>query len=120
MAEQRKFGEKAKALAKKAGKAASSKARAAADLNGDGKVDAEDARIAAKWSKDKAAAIGKGAADVAKSVLKTELGKDAAAGAAIGAAVAVPVPVVGPLAGAAIGAGVGAYRNIKKKRLPEK
>jgi len=111
---------KAKALVKKAKNSASSKVRAAADLNADGKVDAEDAGIAAAWTKQKAIALGKGASSVAKSALRTELGKDAATGAGVGAVAAIPVPVVGPVAGAAVGAGVGVYKHLKKKRSSSK
>ena len=116
----RKLADEAKALARKAGKSASSKIRAASDLDADGKVDANDARIAAAWTKQKAVALGKGAHDLAKSALSTDLGKDVATAAGIGAVAAVPIPVVGPLAGATIGAGVGAYRNLKKKRSSSK
>ena len=112
----RNLTNKAKTLLKKAKKSASSTVHAAADLNADGKVDAEDARIAAAWGKEKAAVLGQGASDLAKAAIRTDLGGDVAAGAAIGALAAAPVPVIGPLAGAAIGAGVGVYKNIKNKR----
>jgi hypothetical protein len=117
---EKKLASSAKALIKKVNTSASSKVRAAADLNADGTVDSEDARIAAQWTKQKGVALGKGASEAAKSALSTELGKDVAAAAAIGAAVAVPVPIAGPLAGAAVGAAVGVYRNRKKKRWPSR
>ena len=120
VASDKKLANRAKALVTEAKKSAASKVRVAADLNADGKVDAEDARIAGAWSKRNAVKLGKKASDVAKSALRTDLGKDAAAGAAIGAVAAIPVPVVGPLAGAAIGAGVGVYKNVKKKRSSSK
>jgi len=107
----RKLADKAKTLVKKATKSASSKVHAAADLNDNGTIDSNDAKISAAWTRRYASAVGKGASELAKSALRTDRGKDAAAGAAIGAAVALPVPVVGPLAGAAIGAGVGVIKR---------
>ncbi len=85
------------------------------DLNGDGKVDEEDARIAAEWAKNTASSVGSEAARLGKEAIRSDLAKDAASGAAIGAAIAVPIPVLGPIAGAAIGAGLGAYKNFTKK-----
>ncbi len=85
------------------------------DLNGDGKVDYEDAKIAADWAKKRASAFGEEAVKIGKEAMQSDVVKDAAAGAAVGAVIAVPVPVIGPLAGAAIGAGLGVYKNIIKK-----
>jgi hypothetical protein len=85
------------------------------DLNGDGKVDEEDARIAAEWTKKQAVSLGNEAARLGKETVRSDLVKDAATGAAVGAAIAIPVPVIGPVAGAAIGATVGAYRNLTGK-----
>nr|WP_315227153.1 SHOCT domain-containing protein [uncultured Limnohabitans sp.] len=82
------------------------------DLNGDGKVDAQDAQIAAEWVKRQAIGLGGEAARLGKAALRSDLAKDSATGAAIGAAIAIPVPLIGPAAGAAIGATVGAYRNL--------
>jgi len=110
----RKLADKAKTLVKKATKSASSKVHAAADLNDNGTIDSNDAKISAAWTRRYASAVGKGASELAKSALRTDRGKDAAAGAAIGAAVALPVPVVGPLAGAAIGAGVGVIKTSRR------
>lgn len=107
--------EKLKKLGVKAKEVTSSAAVLVGDLNGDGKVDGEDARIAAGWAKKAATSIGDEAARLGKETLRSDMAKDAAAGAAVGAAVAVPVPVIGPLAGAAIGAGVGVYKNLTKK-----
>ena len=84
------------------------------DLNGDGVVDAEDARIATQWAKEKASAIGDEASKLGKAAVRSDLAKDAASGAAVGAAIAIPVPVIGPAAGAVIGAGLGIYKNITK------
>jgi len=104
----KRFGEKAKEVT-------SSAAVLVGDLNGDGKVDEADARIAAEWAKKTASAIGAEAGRLGKEAARSEMAKDAAAGAAVGAVVAIPVPVIGPLAGAAIGAGVGVYKNLTKK-----
>jgi hypothetical protein len=88
----------------------------AGDLNRDGKVDREDAGIAAGKAKKVASATAAGARKLGKRVLHHDVGKDAAAGAAIGAAVAVPVPVVGPLAGAAVGAIAGVINNVRSRK----
>ncbi|MEA5115460.1 MAG: SHOCT domain-containing protein [Geobacteraceae bacterium] len=104
--------EKMKDLAEKAKEAMSSAAVLVGDLNGDGKVDHEDAKIAAEWAKKRASVIGDEAAKLGKEALESTMVKDAAAGAVVGAAIAIPVPVIGPLAGAAIGAGLGVYKNI--------
>jgi len=85
------------------------------DLNGDGKVDQEDAKIAAEWAKKTVNAAGNEALKLGKHAMESDMVKDAAAGAAVGAVVAIPVPVIGPLAGAAVGAGVGVYKNLTKK-----
>ncbi len=85
------------------------------DLNGDGKIDAEDFKIAAAKAKEIGAATLSEAARVGKEALKSDMAKDAAAGAAVGAAVAIPVPLIGPAAGAVVGAGLGLYKNITKK-----
>lgn len=106
----KKFGDKAKEVA-------SSTAVIVGDLNGDGKVDEEDARIAAEWAKKTATSVGNEASRITKEALSSDMAKDAAAGAAVGAAIAVPVPVIGPMAGAAIGAGVGVYKNLTKKAI---
>lgn len=107
--------DKLKEMAAKAKNAASTAAILVGDLNGDGKVDEEDLKIAAEWAKKKANTIGNEASRLSKEALRSEMVKDAAAGAAIGAAIAVPVPVIGPLAGATIGAGLGVYKNIISK-----
>jgi hypothetical protein len=85
------------------------------DLNGDGKVDEEDARIAAEWTKKQAVSLGSEAARLGKEAARSDLAKDAATGAAVGAAIAIPIPLIGPIAGAAIGATIGAYRNLTGK-----
>ena len=110
--------DKLRELGQKAKDAISSAAVFVGDLNGDGKVDEEDARIAAAWAKKTATSIGDEASRLGKEALRSDLAKDAASGAAIGAVIAVPVPVIGPMAGAAIGAGVGVYKNLTKKANP--
>jgi hypothetical protein len=110
--------DKLKSLAGKVGDAVSSTTVLIGDLNGDGKVDEEDARIAAEWAKKTANSIGDEAVRLGKEAIRSDLAKDAAAGAAIGAVVAIPVPVIGPMAGAAIGAGLGVYRIFTKTSQP--
>jgi hypothetical protein len=85
------------------------------DLNGDGKVDEEDLKIATARAKGFASDAAVGAAKMGKEALKSDMAKDAAAGAAVGAAVAIPIPLIGPAAGAVVGAGLGIYKNITKK-----
>jgi hypothetical protein len=102
-------------LAEKVKEAISTTAVLVGDLNGDGKVDHEDTKIAVDWTKKRANEVGDEAVKIAKETMQSDMVKDAAAGAAIGAAIAIPVPVIGPLAGAAIGAGLGVYKNIIKK-----
>ena len=95
--------------------AITSTAVAVGDLNGDGKVDEEDARIATDWARKTASSVGDEASRLGQEVVRSELAKDAAAGAAVGAVIAIPIPVIGPIAGAAVGAGLGVYKNLTKK-----
>ena len=83
------------------------------DQNRDGKVDQEDAKIAAGKAKRVTSKVADGAGRLAKKAGQHDMVKDAAAGAAIGAAVALPIPVIGPAAGAAVGAIVGVAKNLK-------
>jgi hypothetical protein len=110
--------DKIKGFAGKSKDAISKTAVLVGDLNGDGKVDEEDARIAVGWAKKKAASAGNEASKLGKGAMRSDLAKDAATGAGIGAVVAVPVPIIGPLAGAAIGAGMGVYKNLTKPHQP--
>lgn len=110
--------DKLKSLAGKAKDAISSTVVLVGDLNGDGKVDEEDARIAAEWAKKTAISIGDEASRLGKEAMRSDLAKDAATGAAIGAVVAIPVPLIGSMAGAAIGAGLGVYKNFTKTSQP--
>ena len=110
--------DKIKDFAGKAKKAISKTTVLVGDLNGDGKIDEEDARIAAEWAKKKATSVGNEANKLGKEAMRSDLAKDAATGAGIGAVVAIPVPVIGPLAGGAIGAGIGVYKNLTKPNQP--
>lgn len=85
------------------------------DLNGDGKVDYEDFKIAAARAKVFASAAAVEAVKLGKEALHSDMTKDAAAGAAVGATIAIPIPFVGPAIGAAVGAGVGVFKNLTKK-----
>jgi hypothetical protein len=82
-------------------------------LNGDGKVDQEDAKIAAAKAKRIASKTADKVGALAKEAGKHDMVKDAAAGAAIGAAVAIPLPVIGPVVGAAVGAVAGVAKNLR-------
>ena len=93
----RRIATATKAAGKKLGKAAV----LAGDLNKDGKVDQEDAKIAAAKAKRISSKAADKAGELAKEAAKHDMVKDAAAGAAIGAAVGIPVPIIGPMAGAA-------------------
>lgn len=84
------------------------------DLNGDGKIDEEDFKIAATKAKQIASGAADETAKLGKEVLRSDFVKDVVAGAAVGAVVAIPVPIVGPAAGAIVGAGLGVYKNITK------
>jgi len=105
---------KAAKLSKDAVSVAGKTAKLVGDLNGDGKVDEEDARIARDRMASVLAAGTQEVGDLAKSVARTPLTKDVASYAAIGAAIAIPLPVVGPAIGAAVGAGFGLFRNLKR------
>ena len=107
---------RAKAAAKAASQTIGTKAHQLADLNGDGKVDSEDARIAAERAGKVATDCGKEAARISKEAIKTDLGKNTAAGAAVGAAVGTAVPFIGTAVGGIIGAGVGAYKGLTTPR----
>lgn len=98
-----------------AGNIAGSVATQLGDLNGDGKVDAEDMKIAIAGVKGAAASATNEVGKLGKEALQSEVVKDAAAGAAVGAVVAIPIPFVGPIAGATVGAVLGAYKGFMKK-----
>ena len=107
--------DKLKQIGEKAKETITSAAVLVGDLNGDGKVDEEDARIAAEWAKSAASSIADEAARLGKDVVRSEMTRDAATGAVIGAVAAIPLPVVGSMAGAIVGAGVGVYKNLCRK-----
>ncbi|MDO8834489.1 MAG: SHOCT domain-containing protein [Vicinamibacterales bacterium] len=110
--------DKLKSLARKAKDTVSSTAVLVGDLNGDGKVDEEDARIAAEWTKKTSSSLCDEVGKLGKGAIRSDLAKDAASGAAIGAVVAIPVPIIGPMVGAAIGAGLGVFKNFTKTNQP--
>lgn len=85
------------------------------DLNGDGKIDAEDFKIAAAKAKEIGNAAMNESVKLGKEVMQSDLVKDVTPYAAIGAAVAVPIPFVGPVIGAAAGAVLGLLKNVTKK-----
>lgn len=95
-----------------AAKAAKAGAVGVGDLNGDGKVDKEDARIAGELAAEAASGIGRTATDAVKAGLKSDIAKSAAGGALTGAAVAVPIPLIGPVIGATAGGILGAAISI--------
>lgn len=105
-----------KTLADKASTFAQASALAVGDLNGDGKVDGEDLKIAVAKAKNVGAAAAGEVADLAKATMKHELVKDAAAGAAVGACIVAPIPLVGLPAGAVVGATIGLVSGAIKKR----
>jgi hypothetical protein len=107
--------EKLKNIAGKVKDAISSAIVLVGDLNGDGKVDHDDAKTAAEWAKKHVSALVDETEKIGKKAMRSEMVKDAAAGAIVGAAIAIPLPVIGPLTGAAIGAGLGVYKNITNK-----
>lgn len=108
-------GQSVKKAINAAGDVASVVAIQVGDLNGDGKVDMEDFKIAMGMAKGVAVSATNEAVRIGKEALKSDMAKDAAAGAAVGAAVAIPIPIIGPAAGAVVGAGLGIYKNITKK-----
>jgi hypothetical protein len=102
--------------ARATGEAASKAAVLVGDLNDDGKLDEQDAKIAAAKVKKAAATTADEAGGLLKEISKHDMVKDAAAGAAIGAVVAIPIPFVGPAVGAAFGAIGGVVKNILSGR----
>ncbi len=114
-------GNKVAKAAKDAGKKIGEAAVVVGDLNDDGKVDHEDARIAAAKAKVLAAKAADGAGSLMKKAGKHDMVKDAAAGAGIGALVAMPLPVIGPAVGAAVGAIAGVVKHLRtpSKSTPE-
>ncbi|OYX55550.1 MAG: hypothetical protein B7Y86_12890 [Brevundimonas subvibrioides] len=106
------IGRSAGVTAKAAGRAGNAAMHAVGDLNGDGKIDEADFRIARDAAGRAAAVVSREAGELGKSVARSEITKDAAAGAVVGALIAVPIPIVGPVAGAAFGAAIGMARGV--------
>ncbi len=106
-------GGKVARAAKHAGKKLGEAAVVVGDLNDDGKVDHEDARIAAAKAKVFASKAADDAGTFLKKAGKHDMVKDAAAGAGIGALAAMPLPVIGPAVGAAVGAIAGVVKNVR-------
>lgn len=77
-----------------------------ADLNGDGRFDTHDLRIAKAAVSKVAVELGGEAVEMGKAAMRHQLVRDAAAGALVGGAVASAVPLVGIPFGAAVGAGI--------------
>jgi len=109
-------GEKLAEAARATGKGVKEATVVIGDLNKDGKVDREDANIAAAKAKSGTAKFLREAGKITRGILKHPMFKDAAAGAAIGALVAIPIPIIGPAGGAAAGAIVGVFKNITSRK----
>jgi uncharacterized membrane protein len=109
-------GEQVAIAARYAGKKIGKAAVDVGDLNDDGKVDHEDARIAAAKAKVVASKAADGAGTLMKKAGEHDMVKDAAAGAAIGALAGMPLPIIGPAAGAAVGAIAGVVKNVRTRR----
>ena len=114
----KELSSRALAAATAAGNELGAKVHQLADLNGDGKVDGEDARIAAERAGKVAMEYGQEATRMGKEAMQTDLAKKAATGAAIGAVATIPIPIVGPAVGAVIGAGIGAYQSLSSPKEP--
>ncbi len=108
--------EAGKNVGQAAGKVVGTIAELVGDLNGDGKVDIEDAKIVAAKLKQVASSVTQESAKLGKKVVQSELMKDVAPYAVLGAMIAVPVPIIGPALGAAAGATLGLYKNVTKKK----
>lgn len=74
------------------------------DLNGDGRCDIEDLRIAKAAIGKAAVGLGAETLDLSKAAIRHPIVKDAAAAALVGGAVAAAIPFVGIPFGAAVGA----------------
>ncbi|MDO9050647.1 MAG: hypothetical protein Q7U70_04060 [Methylotenera sp.] len=99
------------------GRVASTTALLVGDLNGDGKVDIEDAKIALAKAKQVGSSAVEGATALGKVAMESEITKEAVAGATVGAVIGGPL-IGGPVtaaAGATLGAVLGAYKGFTKK-----
>lgn len=109
-------GEAGKNVGEVVGNIATTTVELVGDLNGDGKVDVEDTKIALTKVKQVASSVVDETAILSKKVIRSDLVNDVAPFAAIGALIAVPIPLVGPAIGAAMGAALGLYKNATKKK----
>lgn len=82
------------------------------DLNGDGKVDEEDFKIAMAKGKSVIQSAADEVSILAKGVVRSEIVRDVTSAAAVGAVIALPLPIVGPMAGAFVGGALGAYKSL--------
>lgn len=85
------------------------------DLNGDGKIDEEDLKIAIAKGKEVAATVADEVGSLAKEVVRSDLVKDTAAGAAVGAALFSVLPLVGTTTGAVVGGAAVAMKKLLTK-----
>ena len=106
------LGRSAGATAQAAGRMGNAAMHAVGDLNGDGKIDEADFKIAREAAGRAASVVSREASELGKAVARNDITKDAAAGAVVGALIAVPIPIVGPVAGAAFGAAIGMARGV--------
>lgn len=84
------------------------------DLNDDGKIDAEDLKIALEKAKSVGGNIMDGAGKIAKEAVDHPVVKDAAAGAMVGGAIGLVIPLIPGTT--AVGAGIGAAVSVIKGR----
>jgi hypothetical protein len=108
--------EAGKSASQAVGKIVGTTAELVGDLNGDGKVDIEDAKIAIDKAKSMVNTAADETAKLGKEVMQSELVKDVAPYAAIGAVITIPIPFIGPAIGAALGAGLGLFKNATRKK----
>lgn len=98
-------------VGERAATAAGSALNIVGDLNGDGRFDSEDVRIAMAAVGRAAAEVGGEAAELGKGVLRHPAVKDAAAGAIVGGVIGSAVPIVGTHLGAVVGAAAVVVRG---------
>ena len=94
-------------VAGKANKISQTAITSLTDLNGDGKVDAEDLKIALEKAKSIGSEVAEQTGKLAKGATDHPMVKDAAAGALVGGAIASVIPLIGSATGAAVGAVIG-------------
>ncbi len=94
-------------VADKANQVAKTTMTSLTDLNGDGKIDSEDLKIALDKAKEIGGNIAEETGKLAKGATDHPMVKDAAAGAIVGGAIASFIPFAGTATGAAVGAVVG-------------